>query len=218
MLVLKLSHISKKDPRTIMRLAPVEIPQFWTKSYIYIFTVYIKIWFLKKFQKSDTWTRERRENHYDAWNGLFLSLSASVCLSLRLSMSVYTSPHADLRQSVLTHMPLYKMAAVSQTTFLNAFSWKKKVEFWINFTEVFPKGPIDNNQALVWIMAWRRIGDKSLSEPMLTRLWRIYATLREVIQHIGTLDTELCWAFLYIKWICMHAQSTSNWRNSGKFH
>ena len=32
-----------------------------------------------------------------------------------------------------------------------------------------PKGPIDNNHALVWIMAWRWIGDKPLSEPVLTR-------------------------------------------------
>ena len=31
-----------------------------------------------------------------------------------------------------------------------------------------PKGPIDNNPALVKIMAWRRKGDKPLSEPMLT--------------------------------------------------
>ena len=30
-----------------------------------------------------------------------------------------------------------------------------------------PKGPIDNDPALVKIMAWRRIGDKPLSEPML---------------------------------------------------
>ena len=29
-----------------------------------------------------------------------------------------------------------------------------------------PYGPIDNNPALVLIMAWRRIGDKLLSEPM----------------------------------------------------
>ena len=31
-----------------------------------------------------------------------------------------------------------------------------------------PKGPNDNNPALVKIMAWRRIGDKPLSKPMLT--------------------------------------------------
>ena len=30
-----------------------------------------------------------------------------------------------------------------------------------------PKGPIDNNQALFQIMAWRGIGDKPWSEPML---------------------------------------------------
>ena len=31
-----------------------------------------------------------------------------------------------------------------------------------------PKGPIDNNPALVWIMAWCRIVDKPLSEPLLS--------------------------------------------------
>ena len=31
------------------------------------------------------------------------------------------------------------------------------------------KGPIDNNHALVYIIAWHRIGDTPLSEPMLTR-------------------------------------------------
>ena len=33
-----------------------------------------------------------------------------------------------------------------------------------------PKGPIDNIPALVQIMAWRRPGDKPLSEPMMVRL------------------------------------------------
>ena len=32
-----------------------------------------------------------------------------------------------------------------------------------------PKGPIGNNPALVQIMAWRWIGDKPLTEPMLIR-------------------------------------------------
>ena len=32
-----------------------------------------------------------------------------------------------------------------------------------------PKGPINNIPALVQIMAWRRTGDKSLSEPMMTQ-------------------------------------------------
>ena len=36
--------------------------------------------------------------------------------------------------------------------------WKNSVKFVL-------KGPIDNNPALVYIMAWRRIGEKPLSEP-----------------------------------------------------
>ena len=37
-----------------------------------------------------------------------------------------------------------------------------------------PKGPIDNNPALVQIMAWRWLGDKPLSDPMLTRFTDAY--------------------------------------------
>ena len=33
-----------------------------------------------------------------------------------------------------------------------------------------PKGPINNNPALVQIMAWRRSGDKPLFEPMTVSL------------------------------------------------
>ena len=39
------------------------------------------------------------------------------------------------------------------------------------------KVPIDNNAAVVWIMAWCRIGDKPLSEPMLTWFTDAYAAL-----------------------------------------
>ena len=37
-----------------------------------------------------------------------------------------------------------------------------------------PKGPIDNIPALVQIMAWCRIGDKPLSEPMLMQFTDAY--------------------------------------------
>ena len=39
------------------------------------------------------------------------------------------------------------------------------------------KGSIDNNPALVQIMVWHRIGDKLLSEPMLTRFTEAYMWL-----------------------------------------
>ena len=37
-----------------------------------------------------------------------------------------------------------------------------------------PKDPIDNKPALVKMMAWRRIGSKPLSEPVLTRFTDAY--------------------------------------------
>ena len=41
-----------------------------------------------------------------------------------------------------------------------------------------PQDLIDNNAALVQIIAWRQIGDKPLSEQILTQFtWRIYASL-----------------------------------------
>ena len=39
------------------------------------------------------------------------------------------------------------------------------------------KGPIDNKPALVQIMAWRRIGDKPLSEPMMAQFSDAYMRL-----------------------------------------
>ena len=59
---------------------------------------------------------------------------------------------------------------IFKSIFIN---WK----FWIlikNSLKFVPKGPNDNNPALVKIMAWRRIGDKTLSEPMLTRFTDAY--------------------------------------------
>ena len=63
----------------------------------------------------------------------------------------------------LTHWGRDKMAAVSQTTLSNAFSWMKMLEFRLRFQ-------INNYPALVQIMAWRRSGDKPLSEPMMVSL------------------------------------------------
>ena len=40
--------------------------------------------------------------------------------------------------------------------------------------KTIPKGPIDNNSALDQTMAWRRIGDKPLSEPMVTQFTNAY--------------------------------------------
>ena len=47
----------------------------------------------------------------------------------------------------------------------------ENVRIWITISlEFVPKGLINNNPALVRIMAWRRSGDKPLSEPMMVSL------------------------------------------------
>ena len=70
----------------------------------------------------------------------------------------------------LTHWGRDKMAAIYQTTFLNAYYWTK---LWISI-KISPKfvhkGPINNIPALVQIMAWGRPGDKPLSEPEMASL------------------------------------------------
>ena len=58
------------------------------------------------------------------------------------------------------------MAAFSQAIFFGCIFVNEK--FCILVKKFVPRGPIDNNPALVQIMAWRRICDKPLSEPMLT--------------------------------------------------
>ena len=37
-----------------------------------------------------------------------------------------------------------------------------------------PKSPIDNKSELVHVIAWRRTGDKQLTEPMMTQFTDIY--------------------------------------------
>ena len=67
------------------------------------------------------------------------------------------------------------MAAILQTIFSDAFFVNEK--FWILIKislKFVPKAPIDNNPVLVQIMALRRIGEKSLAEPMLIQFTDAY--------------------------------------------
>ena len=60
---------------------------------------------------------------------------------------------------------------------------KMRCIFIIISLKYIPKGPIDNKAALVQVMAWCRIGDKPLSEPMLIEFTDAY------MRHKG----EMCW-------------------------
>ena len=56
----------------------------------------------------------------------------------------------------LTHWGQYKMAAISQTRFSNAFSWMKRFEFSFKLHWIFFNGSVNYKSALVQTMAWCR--------------------------------------------------------------
>ena len=75
---------------------------------------------------------------------------------------------SDIDWTVLTHWGRNQMDAFSQTTFSHAFSWMKMYEFRLTFHWSLFR--INNIPTLIQIMAWRRPGDKPLSEPMMVKL------------------------------------------------
>ena len=76
---------------------------------------------------------------------------------------------------------------------------KENVRILIKISLKFvPKGQMNNIPALVQIMAWRRPGDKPLSEPMMVSLLHICVTLSQ-------------WVKLYICNVMLCKTSTSIW-------
>ena len=68
----------------------------------------------------------------------------------------------------LAHWRIDKSVIILQTAFSNAVCSIKKlsISFQISL-KIVSNGSINNNPTLVQIMAWRRTGDKPLSEPMV---------------------------------------------------
>ena len=97
--------------------------------------------------------------NYNLQNGAHLSRPKFVTNYSPSSNRSNIKPNAQL-----THWGRGKMAAIFQTTFQMHFLEWKLIDISLKFV---PKGPVDNIPALVQIMAWRRPGDKSLSEPMV---------------------------------------------------
>ena len=88
--------------------------------------------------------------------------------------------------SHFTHWGRDKMDAIWQTTLSNPFSWMKIFEFPLK--KFVPKVPINSIPLLFQIMAWRRPGDKPLSEPMMVcLLTHICVTrLNQSVIYLGT--------------------------------
>ena len=114
-----------------------------------------------------------------------------------------------------THLGQDKMAAIFQTTFSSAFYWMKLTTFTSRFHWFFfSKDPINNISPLVQLMAWRRPGDKSLSEPMvfnlLIHIWQNYVSRRSVDDLLYRLSAS---SFKYgtdIKTLNMKTSSNGN--------
>ena len=82
------------------------------------------------------------------------------------------------------------MAAIFQTTFSNGFCWMKMYEFRLRFHWIF------FHRVLVQIMAWRRPGDKPLSEPMMVWLLTHICVIRP--QSVKCNIAMLCGSFWYV--------------------
>ena len=95
-------------------------------------------------------------------------LTASLCI---LPDNLLFWQTVSFPSSRLSHWGRDKMAVIFQTTFLNTFSWVKMYEFRSRFhLSLFLSFELRVSQHLVQIMAWRRPGDKPLSEPMMVIL------------------------------------------------
>ena len=68
----------------------------------------------------------------------------------------------------LAHLPQAKMTPFWQTFSNDIFNGNGRILIQISL-KFIPKSPIANKPALVGVMAWRRTGDKSVHEPMMTQ-------------------------------------------------
>ena len=108
---------------------------------------------------------------------VLMNLVHNMCFKVTL---LKTLPHlpGTRDQWVNTLRPRQNGRHFADDTFNRIFV-NENVRISIKFSLKFvPKGPINNIPALVQIMAWRRPGDKPLSEPVtVSLLTYIYASL-----------------------------------------
>ena len=100
----------------------------------------------------------------------------------------------------LTHWGRDEMAAKLQTTFKCIFL-KENVWIPIKISPLsVPKGPINSILALVQIMAWRRPGNKPLSEPMIVKLpTHICVTRPQCVNELRSKQTIFSKSFYWEK-------------------
>ena len=93
---------------------------------------------------------------------------------------------------------------------------------WISIKislKFIPKDPINNVPALVQILAWRRPGDKPISEPMMISL-----LTHKCVTRLQLVKTFYCWQysyyFLYLTFshICRHQRVVFHVRHRQRYH
>ena len=102
-----------------------------------------------------------------------IDMSHHILIALSLPYHMYSTemmPHTQLPTMLNTLRPRQNGYHFAGDTFKCIFL-NQNVRNSINISLKFvPKGGIHNITSLVQIMAWRRTGDKPLSEPMMVRL------------------------------------------------
>ena len=83
-----------------------------------------------------------------------------------MGIMLWDPPHCSINTLRPIQNGRHSPDDIFSSIFLNEKVWTL-IKISLKFV---PKGPIDNIPALVQIMAWRRLGDKPLSEPMIVRL------------------------------------------------
>ena len=144
-----------------------------------IFTLYVM------FPEDSSWHFEKRSLTGD----IFIILAPRY--RIHFAWLPLLGYHRGTHLSLSKHCKLFwRSGALLLTTRFNSPPWTKGHHFaddifrciFVNekfciliTTSLFvPEGPFDNNPTLIKIMAWRRIGDKPLSETMLKQFTNIY--------------------------------------------
>ena len=113
------------------------------------------------------WWNETRHN---IWINHSINQNPIKCYFIVVSSSPAHAFTGKRRHSINTLRPRQNGRHFADVTFKRIFL-NENVRILIKISLKFvPKGPINNIPALVQIMAWRRPGDKPLSEPMMDNL------------------------------------------------
>ena len=160
MLRLRLIHVGKRGPRSIYYVVVWNIKRASYMVWLCFVPLLLWSWFIIIVSVEII----------HILYGFFTVVALSVSMLVKQYWRMNKIDHyQNTTKFALTHLPLDKCPPFRRQYFQMHFCIL--IEISLKFV---PKGPIDNNPALVQIMAWCRIGDKPLSQPMMNRFTDAY--------------------------------------------